>query len=634
VATRARDGWQVVATLASEVGDGTYVFAIPPGLEGFRKKYIGSLGWWPPFQYITNGPQILAWDCQNICVIPSGEWWRPDLWQYRARLNVASEAGLKSVTIFDGDRGVFRRWLPNGAKSFTHDLVLAHDRQRDLYLVVEDREGRRAISMEVWNRNTINNQVICGDRCNFLGDRRLRRADGSAFWLPVGMRPNMGLTPSKGSMGDALWVEPATALTPGAPTLPIDGRPLSWPSPRIELLSVVPGEYREVHSYPSTYLMSPEIGIGQGNYTLAYDPAEYGATKTPLGHDYQVTEQTLPDGRVNIVPQGQIGKNAWTSWYRLIPTKVLGGWSRLISGSVKEEVRFGGYQAHLVFKQHTAFDPGKGFQVMAAAGEWEIYAQGVPVEVNAAGEASGAFGRGVVAVRMSPGGSVALAGEDGRLRFTRTKRALTLAYLPARDAMAAGDAADMTIWWAGCSGILTKAQVLGVMRDFGMLVPGTVGYRPKVGRGTSRDTYYCWEAAARDGALEARLPKADLLNFIPLRVSDMQSNWSAFLVDRKRPAGRNFRAIPVQDGVAYGQVDVTDGDVDLFVGHPVVCDQPDAKLLVSWMSPGKWFVEAHNPTDNPMTVKLNTNKGWSFFSLKATVTLAPGASKVWEVKGK
>jgi hypothetical protein len=167
-----------------------------------------------------------------------------------------------------------------------------------------------------------------------------------------------------------------------------------------------------------------------------------------------------------------------------------------------------------------------------------------------------------------------------------------------------------------------------------MLVSGTVGYAAKPTRGKTLDTHLFWRAAAKDGALEARLPKTGLLNFIPVTLEGMTDNWSAFLFDRKRPAGANFRAIPVQDGVAYTQLDVTEGDADVFIGHPIVCDRPELKLHVAWKSPGKWFVEAHNPSEKPITAKLRANDGWPLFPFNETITLAPGSSRVWEVAGK
>jgi len=628
VARRASAGWKVVATIPRQFGDGTYVQTLPDGVAGLRKKWTGSLGCWPPYQYITNGPLILSWDCQNICSIPSGEWWRPDLWEYRAHLHVAADNGLKAVTLYDGDRGIYRRWLPTGAKEFSHDLVLAQDQQRDLVLVVEDMAGGRAISMEVWNRNTMNNQFICGDRCNFLGNMRLRHQDGTVFWLPCGFRPNMGLTPSKGAMGEGLLVEPAVSLTPGSPTLPIDGAPLSWPSPRVEFGHHVSGEYREIFTYPSTYLMSPDIGIGQANYRLAYDSAEYGAKTTPLGHAYTDPEK-----------QGIIGKNAWTSWYRLVPTKMLDGWSRLITGNALKDLRFGGYQAHLVMKQNAAFPQNDGMSVLNAAGSWELYDHGHPVDIPAVGEITGAFGKGTIAVQITPGGSVILIGTDDRLRYRRTKKTLAVSYLPGNTTgedksitLTQGATVDLTVWWIGASGLLPKEKVLEAAHAFGVLEPGTVGYRPTLTRGVTRDNYLLWRVMAKDGAMEARIPKADLANFVTLALDGLNENWSAFLLDRQQTG--HFRAIPVRDGCGYAQLDLTAADVDLFIGHPVICDQPQVKVLVSWKSPGHWHIEAHNPGETPVQVHLRTNTGWTCFRFAETVDLAAGSSKVWAVDGR
>ncbi len=356
--------------------------------------------------------------------------------------------------------------------------------------------------------------------------------------------------------------------------------------------------------------------------------------KTPFGHDYQVTEQKLPDGKVNIIPQGRIGKNAWTSWYHLVPTKVLGGWSRLISSALMEQVRFGGYQAHLTFKQETPFPAGKALPVFYAPGKWDIFVDGKPVVLSAAGEATGAFGRGVVAVQMSPGGSVALAGEAGRMQFRRTNFALAVTYLPDGPAIPAQRTVDVTVRWAGCSGLLSKEQVLRMVADFGMLVPGTTGYAAQPARGKTQDTYMTWRIAAAKGATEIRLPKTDLLNYIPVEVTGMQDGCSAFLLDKARPAGKNFRAIPVLNSTAYTQIDTTEGNTNLFIGHPVVSDNAAVTVHVAWMSPGQWCVEAHNPTDKPLTASLRANDGWTLFKLKESVKLAPGSSKIWTVKGK
>ena len=81
-------------------------------------------------------------------------------------------------------------------------------------------------------------------------------------------------------------------------------------------------------------------------------------------------------------------------------------------------------------------------------------------------------------------------------------------------------------------------------------------------------------------------------------------------------------------------IDLNEDDLDVFIGHPVTADNPDVKLLVSWESPGAWFVEVNNSTDKPIKTTLTSSPGWTLFKFKETVDLAPGSSKTWTVNGK
>ncbi|MGD0092559.1 MAG: hypothetical protein ABSE73_21805 [Planctomycetota bacterium] len=239
VAARTKQGWRVVVHRAA------------PEL---RKKW--HEGAWSfsgsGSQYVTNGPAILVWEGPNRLTDPHGEWWRPDLWEFRVRLRVAAEAGLKTVLLYDGER-VFRRWLPQGAKTFETELVLSNCQQMGLYPVVEDVEGRRAIGMEFWNRHLMLEEFFCSDRCNFLGNARLRTRDGRQVWTQVSFQANMGITPSKGLLGMA--AAPAVNLTLNAPTLPIDGAPAGYPTVNLRFVPQIPGELKYLFAYPNTYLV-------------------------------------------------------------------------------------------------------------------------------------------------------------------------------------------------------------------------------------------------------------------------------------------------------------------------------------------------------------------------------------------
>ncbi|MCY3023972.1 MAG: hypothetical protein NTW87_33755, partial [Planctomycetota bacterium] len=605
VAARAKGGWRVVvhrqqSDLRKKWHEGAWSFS-------------GSGS-----QYITTGPSILVWDSPNRLTDPHGEWWRPDLWEFRVYLRVASEAGLKSVVIYDGDR-VLRRWLPQGAKTFESELVLSNCRQLGLYPVVEDVEGRRAVGTEFWNRHLMLEEFFCSDRCNFLGNARLRTRAGRQVWTQVSFQANMGITPSKGLFGMA--AAPAVNLTLNAPTLPIDGAPAGFPTATLRFTPQIPGELKNLFAYPSTYLVGPEIAIGQADIFLAYDPAEEGAKTTPLGHPYEQ-------------PQHGSG-NSWGSWHKLVPTRKAAGWARTYACNwLPETFRIGWHEAKLQLKEDTTVDKDKGIPVMYAEGKnWRLYANGkdaLPLDADARGP----FRRGSFALLDDRGGAVILAALDGPLDYRYSKGGvISLYYAPQSPELKKGDELAYSIGFAGAAGGTPTEAMLEFARNFGISSPGTAGYAPQVSRGKQLDNYLWWKLNAEGAAVEARVPKAAMPGFVPVIVEGLNDNWSVEILDRARP-WPNHRALPVRDGRAFAMLDLVLADSDLFIGHPVTCDQKDVKLLVSWMAPSQWFVEAHNAGDQPLTAKLQTAPGWTAFTLTETVDLPVGSSKVWRVSGK
>jgi len=602
VADRAKNGWRVV--WYRRVQD----------LRG--KWYHGAWSFHGMMsQYITNGPRILVWQAPNRLVDSRGQWWRPDLWEFRVRLRAASEAGLKSVTIYDGER-VFRRWLPRGAKTFETELVLANCRQMGLFPVVEDTRGRKAIGMQSWNRILIMEEFFCSDRCNFLGNCRLRTRDGRQVWTQVSFQGNMGITPSKGRIN--LSVQPAVCLTLDSPTLPIDGRPMGFPTVQLRFNPSVPGEHKFLFAYPVTYLVSPEIAIGQADLRLAYDPAEEGAKTTRLGHSYEQ-------------PQHGWG-NSWGSWHRLVPTRKLGGWSRTYACNwLTEGFRIGWHETDAKLKEAVSLPKG-GPQVMYASmpgwrlhrGEKTLAAPEMPAE--------GAFTRGTYATLAHPGGSVIVVALDDQLSFRYRKGGhLSLHYVPKRGELVKGERLHFRVGFAGAGSGTTTAQILDFARKFGIARPGKPGYSPKVTRGKQLDSYLVWRLDGQGVGIEAAVPRAEMPGFLPVSVEGLNDNWSVFLLDRKRK-GPNFRALPIRDGRAFAQLDLNEADLDLFIGHPVACDKRDLRLLVAWQEPRVWFVEAHNPSDKPLKAELQSSEGWDRFTFKETVELAPGTSRIWRVK--
>lgn len=599
VARRAKEGWRVVSFRPPEV--------LRTKWHTCAWSFSGNAA-----QYITNGPRILVWQGPNVLTEPRGEWWRPDLWQFRILFRVGADDGLNSVTLYDGER-VFRRWLPHGARTFESELVLYHAQQLGLFLVVEDLKGRKAISDQLWNRNLNCEEFFCSDRCNFLGNCRLRTRDGRQVWTQVSFQGNMGITPSKGRMYSS--VQPAVCLTIDSPTLPIDGRPMGFPTVALSFGLQPPGEHKHLFAYPRTYLVGPEIAVGQADYALAYDPAEEGAKTTPLGHPYEQ-------------PQHGWG-NSWGSWHRLVPTRILSGWWRTYACNwIPEEFRIGWHETNATLKQAVTLPKG-GLQVMSASMPgWTLYRNGQA----AAGPLECPFARGTFATLEHQGGSVVVVPLDGSLLCRLGPKGELSLWLAAEQAeLPTGSRVHFRVGFAGAAGGTKAERLLEFARKFGIAEPGRQGYSPRLTRGRQLDTCLVWRLHADEGAVEATLPKARMPGFLTAVVEGLNDNWSAWLLDRGRK-GPNVRGLPVRDGCAYAQLDPSEGDLDLFIGHPVTCDVPEVSLLVAWQEPGVWFLEAHNPTDKSLQAAIRSAKGWTPFAFSERTDLPPGTSKVWRLR--
>ncbi len=613
VAERAKSGWRVVWNQDLKLlREGKW----HQGAYSFSGR--GS-------QYITSGPAILLWTSPNNLTAPNGLWWRPDLWQYRLRLRVGSEVGLKSVTLLDGDRQLLRRWQLDGEKRFEREIVMANCQQTAATLLVEDAQGGRAISMSYWNRNLNMEEFFCSDRCNILCSARLRRkADGTQYWTPVGFQANMGNTPSKGRIAPS--VTPSVGLTANSPTIPVDGRPAGLQATSVNLELQIPGEHRDAFSFPSTYLMSPEIAIGQINYALSYDPAELNASASPLGHAYQQ-------------PQQGYG-NSWGSWHRLIPNRYLDGYSRLHAANwLTTGFRIGWFETRASLKEPLNVPGGKGLRIAYSAGA--VYQDGKPVAIKPDSWTRGSFGRGTYALLPHPAGATAIIGMGPDVFYETDGTHLNLYYSPSHAVEAGGSLAlprgtriDYAVGYAGADGHTTLEEMVAFVQAFGIAKPGTAAYRAKFKEGRERDNYLIWRLeAGENGALVATLPRTALPGFLTTTVENLNDNGSVYLAVRSR-SGLATRALPVRDGRAFAQLDCNDADQDLFIGHPVRADHTALRLTVSWKAKGLWYVEAHNPGSQAVTAKLISHPRWQPFSFKETVTLPAGSSQVWTVREK
>ena len=117
---------------------------------------------WPSFN------RVATYGCARFAVARS---YMPAL------LWVTSSVGLKSVTLYDGER-LFRRFLPRGATEFRETLELSGTIHRNIVLIAEDIKGGKAVSFprRAYKANTT--AVFCSDHTNDCGNQYIGRGIG------------------------------------------------------------------------------------------------------------------------------------------------------------------------------------------------------------------------------------------------------------------------------------------------------------------------------------------------------------------------------------------------------------------------------------------------------------------------
>ena len=106
---------------------------------------------------------------------------------------------------------------------------------------------------------------------------------------------------------------------------------------------------------------------------------------------------------------------------------------------------------------------------------------------------------------------------------------------------------------------------------------------------------------AEDGATQVVAGR--LVSSLPITVSGLNDRWSAYLYDR---ALKKARPVGVFEGKAWATV-CLNGKLDVFIGHPVVCDRQEVMIQTTQTGEKSWAVEVHNPTDGPMRVTVKKN---------------------------
>ncbi|HIE50986.1 MAG TPA: hypothetical protein EYP85_04440 [Armatimonadetes bacterium] len=596
-----------------------------PHLAAVREKFNRMRMLDEPEMFVTNGPLIEDWSYLGPRDYAThGDWWLLPNYRWRGRLRVRFSGGLREVLISDGGQ-LFRRFLPPkggqgpGTESQVFEQVfeMEHGRQKNLVLLVTDTAGRKAVSAEMFDRNHLLEEFMCSDRNNQLTYGLLRRKDGTGLLL--GGNQSLG-TPYKGPYGGE--ISPAGTFRNdrvlGAPAF--DGAPGGEPNFFFyPYLFVQEGDERRLHVKSDRVLSTGDVHVGEC-----------------------VTDGGFPDD-VRVY-------NVWHTLWTLEPTRFFEFRERRHFFNLRPDDPLAVFlwERTLTLKRPLTPKPGATFWLMTGflypqqsqlfvlrdqnggviAGRWEEEPRSPRRYLT------GDFGPGAyVAFVGSPLGSAAVFSLTEGLRFSLGlpgKERVHFGFPPPPDGrpLPAGTEVTVRLLLVGVPRTAppTTEVVERFLREMGLL--GSPAYRVQVEQGKILDQTYVLTVDGQGEGFAGLLPRANLPTTLPLRVMNLQERWSVWLVDRGR---RRARPVGCAEGSAWAVIDLAEGDWRIFLGHPFVCDQPEVVLTAVMLRWGRWLVEVHNPTDDPLTVTVRPAAGLEGLE-PFTVEVPAGHSRVREVE--
>lgn len=562
----------------------------------------------------TTGPQILNWSASQTCayVIPrwnvarrEEDFFALDNFRYRVRLAAQSAAGLKEVVVYDGDQGVYRRFLPDGKKQFEATLDLSNGQSRHLVLVVKDQAGGIAVSPEIQTETWLNRHYLCADRCNFGTGNE---GQGAWYTHPGPYTTQQG----RETMLMARWARPVISADVLALKVNLDTR--------METAGAFGyGFGKPWESYYRTWPME-EMTISKTDYRWRGD---FGGPIFNLEEYFPGALDSIWDFPMPSEPF--YPENRWKTdpWIAGLPD-----WKRSGHSSTEvvltENVTF---QKPWVSALRETRDYAKGqgtydFRISGKRLSGSLPDNGAPA-LEQVGEVpeGGLFALKSEAGKTGDCWLVTGKGLTYKLSASNGKVTVDVGW-PVADAKAKKGTAYRWEVYA-LSGPPTEAALNELLQSSGL----------KAGIGTLVENRFPYTFIAADGAvtLKAEDLRSVPCEWIPLEVRGLHTRRTAYWIEigtnRIRPIGVD------PDGV--GRVVLWRGKhgTEFFCGHPISCADPEIWYDAVRMANGEWIIDVNNPTDKPRPAAFTWNAGWPLRGkLPEPFTLPPGGRQQFTIK--
>ncbi|HEY3417056.1 MAG TPA: hypothetical protein VGM23_09255, partial [Armatimonadota bacterium] len=583
-----------------------------------------------PYQYITSGPEILnwivsasgrdpVWRAPDSDIPPTADWFRADVMGFRLRIHAVSECGIAAVLLFDGER-LLRRWDARGAKDFQQELDLVNHQQMNLQLEVRDVRGGVATAQDYHTHRLDWCEFFCADRNNRLSIGFEKDTDGTAFgwggtvYLTYNMSGWGGTAPVIGR-----WWYYGDFIAP----VPHD--------PTHDEICPTDGGVRQPGCGLHVYVKMPP--------TL--DPPEYGLVNFPLremiSSDVAIGGMYVRDGFDYHWPYFFGQEVTGWSFFPVHPTRYL--WLRRRGIAFRPRARALTtmlYHWDVRFKQDPKLSEPLWFGWLDQQGTHIFHRQdGTAIALTEETETI-RWRKGEYLVSWLDGRRPAIFINDGvdmeiardtplapgQFDPTMSNAGQFVLRLPVECLPTADQTTRVQFIGIGGNHAHTDPNIGEVTRQV-MGLSGEPAYRIEMDAGALLSRELFLRLDGRDG-VACRIPKADLPMALPVLVEGLNENWPVFLVDR---AVSRWRPLGVLEGTAYATIDTLAQDWDLFIGHPVTATAQEVFLSLAQISPTEWALEAHNPTEQALTVALTPSPAFDLLDWTGeTVTLEAGTS--------
>ncbi len=573
--------------------------------EQITPQAQANLTYWrnPHGTYLSSGPRLEAWDGINIFYWgPAAEGSR--FW--RIRLNVDSEAGMSEVKVLDKG-GDYLRFAGDG-QEIAREFPGLQDDQHVFHLVARDEAGGMLVSSNIRIRFSDTWIIQCGDHQNTISACLQVNEKGRSVYTS-------GTTASAYAGWEPRWSAPC-------PVDPAEEYPPYWDG-----VATGTGGW----SGPVAYI---EGGIREGGRELAATNI-YQVAGPEVQIMEQVVNQKYPEGtpdRRDCAPTYRTVPNEYIACTlrRITPTASFGrpgiSFNAIIVTALRDfrfdsEARVGlhGFS----FSDYGSRPEGIGDHFIASFADGRVINRVGPRGASPV-HPFGQMGPGnYVAAYPNPNGAGAifpLVPMSARVTMTETLFAALFGLPVGGTQVRKGDRLLLPFMAVSAPTSLEEGNQVfdDIRRTLG--IGCEPAYVVTASQGQVEDTAGYLTAAAERGAFAAQLTKTEMPTGLFVNVRGLTDDWSC----AKQVNGGPLRPVTVHKSVGYTNLDLNQGDVDVVVGHPVLCDAPSLKV-VAWVTEAGIEIFAQNPGEDEVTCELSSNPAFAGLpSVAETVTVPAG----------